>query len=84
MLPRVRELHLTYYGMLADQRGLAEECLASSAATVAELFLELSAKFQFGVEMKHLRVAVDDVFVPWDYSLHDGARIAWLPPMSGG
>lgn len=75
---------ISYYGLLADRRGLAEETLAHPAATPAELFASLAAAHPLGLAQAALRVAVNDEFVPWDHPLREGDRIALLPPMSGG
>ena len=73
-----------YFGLLGERRGLANETLASEAATARELYEELAAKHTFGMPCNDLRAAVNDEMVSWDHPLHDGDQIAFLPPMSGG
>ena len=75
---------VSYFGMLAERRGLADERLASPAATPAALYQELDAAHRLGLAVSDLRAAVNDEFAPWDHPLKDGDRIAFLPPMSGG
>jgi molybdopterin converting factor small subunit len=76
--------HVTYYGLLAERRGLAEEQVTHAATTPAGLFAALSAAHPLGLAQSALRVAVNDEFVPWDHPLRNGDRVALLPPMSGG
>jgi sulfur-carrier protein len=76
--------HISYFGMLAERRGLAEEQTASPAATPRELYQELDTRHHLGLAVCDLRAAVNDEFVSWDHPLKDGDRIAFLPPMSGG
>lgn len=77
-------LHVCYYGLLAERRGLAEERLEISATTTAELYAALDAAHCLGLIIHDFRVAVNDEFVAWDHPLRDNDSIAFLPPMSGG
>ena len=75
---------VSYYGLLAERRGLAEERIDSMDADPATIYQKLSAVHQLGLAISDLRVAVNDEFVAWNHPLKDGDRIAFLPPMSGG
>jgi molybdopterin converting factor small subunit len=76
--------HVSYYGLLAERRGLAEERVMLDAATPASLYQELDARHRFGLDARDLRAAVNDEFAAWDLPLGEGDRVAFLPPMSGG
>lgn len=73
-----------YFGLLAERRGLGDEFLESTAGSPAELYAELDSKYQLGLRISDIRVAVNDEFSGWDQPLKDGDRLALLPPMSGG
>lgn len=73
-----------YLGLLADRRGLFSETITREPKTPAELYRELCDTYQLGLTMRDVRVAVNDEFAPWDRTLENGDRIAFLPPMSGG
>lgn len=77
-------LHIHYFGLLADRRGLADETVFLTAPTPAERLAILCASHPLGVSQTSRRVAVNDELVPWNHPLHDGDHIALLPPMSGG
>jgi molybdopterin synthase sulfur carrier subunit len=76
--------HVSYYGLLADRRGLAEERIESTASNPREIYQKIDAAHQLGLAISDVRAAVNDEFVSWDHPLNDGDRIAFLPPMSGG
>lgn len=76
--------HVTYFGLLAERRGLQEESITSAAATPAELYAELDSRHSLGLQTEHFRAAVNDAFAPWTQLLNDQDHIAFLPPMSGG
>lgn len=76
--------HVSYYGLLAERRGLTEESLESQARTPLDLYHEINMLHPLGLAAADLRAAVNDEFAPWDHPLQDGDRIAFLPPMSGG
>ena len=75
---------VSYFGLLAERRGIPEERVTSAASTAAEFYSELDASHQLGLAIENFRVAVNDEFVPWNHPLNPGDRIALLPPMSGG
>ncbi len=77
-------LTVQYFGLLAERRGLPEECVVLSSATPAEVYQSLDAEHGLGLAISDLRAAVNDAFVPWSHVLADGDRVAFLPPMSGG
>jgi molybdopterin converting factor small subunit len=78
-------LAIQYFGLLAERRGLSEECVVVAlSSTPAEVYQSLDTKHQLRLVISDLRAAVNDAFVPWSHALADGDRVAFLPPMSGG
>ncbi|MES2476633.1 MAG: MoaD/ThiS family protein [Verrucomicrobiota bacterium] len=77
-------VRISYFGLLVERRGLAEESVETDATTPAELYGELDARHQLGLSTRDFRAAVNDEFVAWDHRLNDGDGVALLPPMSGG
>ena len=73
------------FGPLRDLAGWREREVA--AATLGELRIFLSgedAELGAALAGPGVQVAVDQAIVRGDASLHVGAEVAFLPPMSGG
>lgn len=77
-------LHVQYFAILREQRGLNEEKLSTSAPTPAALYDELRARHDFTLPADRVRAAVNDEFVAHDAPLRDGDRIVFIPPVAGG
>lgn len=77
-------LHVQYFAILREQRGLNEESLSTSAMTPAALYDELRARHRFTLPADRVRAAVNDEFVPHDAPLREGDRIVFIPPVAGG
>jgi sulfur-carrier protein len=80
----VKTIHLQYFALLREQRGLGSETLTTSTATAAQLYEELRQRHGFSLPAERLRVAVDGAFAPWSTPLVDGAQIVFIPPVAGG
>jgi molybdopterin synthase sulfur carrier subunit len=80
----VKNVHVQYFALLREQRGVSEETLATSATTAAELYAELQSRHRFSLPLARLRVALDGEFAAWDAPLVDGQRVAFIPPVAGG
>lgn len=78
------KIHLEYFAVLRERRGLGKEVLESNAKTPRELYAELSPKYAFHLPEKEVRVAVNEAFAEWDTALKDGDRVVFIPPVSGG
>jgi molybdopterin converting factor subunit 1 len=79
-----KTVRVQYFALLRDQRGLADEKLATVAGTPAGLYAELRARHGFTLPMEQLRVALNDEFARWDAPLHDGDALVFIPPVAGG
>ena len=77
-------LTVQYFAILREQRGAAEEKLATAAATPAALYAELRARHGFTLPADRVRAAVNDEFVAPTAALRDGDRVVFIPPMAGG
>ena len=77
-------LSLLYFAQLRDQRGVDAETITTASATPAELYDQLCRQHGLTYPRKNLIVAINDVMVRWDALLHDGDRVVFLPPVSGG
>ena len=79
-----RQIQIQYFALLREKSGCSGEALATAAPTLRQLYEELKAKYGFPLACERLRVAVNDEFCSWDDSLPDGARVVFIPPVSGG
>lgn len=77
-------LHVHYFAILREQRGLTQESLTTAAATPAALYDELRARHAFTLPADRVRAAVNDEFVPATHVLRDGDRLVFIPPVAGG
>jgi molybdopterin converting factor small subunit len=80
----LKTVHLQYFALLREQRGLGTETLQTTAATAAELYDELSARHAFSLPAARLRVAINGEFSPWSTPLTESAQIVFIPPVAGG
>ena len=80
----VKSVRVRYFALLKEERGLAEETVASGAATLLDLYLELKRLHNFALPAEQLRVAVDDTFVDFASPLHQGDVVIFVPPVAGG
>ena len=77
-------VHLSYFAVLRERRGAAEETLATDARTPRELYERLRAQYHFPLPLGQVRVAINDAFADWDTALSSGDRVAFIPPVAGG
>lgn len=79
-----KEVAVEYFAKLSEEAGKKSEIYRTKAATMSGLWEELRMRYRFGVDLPHVRVAVDDEFVGWQKRVETGQRIAWMPPFAGG
>ena len=77
-------VHVQYFAMLREERGLGEETVETAAATAADLYQELKALHGFGLPMDNLQVAINEEIHPWPTQLNPGDRVVFIPPVAGG
>jgi molybdopterin converting factor subunit 1 len=77
-------LHIQYFAILREQRGISQEKLTTSAATPAALYEELRGRHPFTLPADRVRAAVNDAFVDSAAPLRDGDRVVFVPPVAGG
>jgi len=78
------QLHIQYFALMREQAGRSGETLETSAATPAELFEELSARYGFTPSRARLKVAVNTEFSDWSRRLISGDAVVFIPPVAGG
>lgn len=79
-----KQIQVTYFSILREKRGLADEQVRSAALTPAALYDELRALHNFPLDRASLGVAVNGDWGQWDSSLSEGDSVVFLPPVSGG
>ena len=80
-------LTVLYFAWLRERIGLPRETVETSAATVAGLVAELSARedryaLAFS-DLKAVRVALDQDLSDFDAPLDEVREVAFFPPMTG-
>ncbi len=69
---------------MREQAGRSEETLDSTAATPADLYAELTARYGFSLAREQLKVAVNSEFSDWHRPLASGDAVVFIPPVAGG
>lgn len=82
------KLNVRYFASIREGLGLGQETLQTEAATVGALRDELLARGGAYAELlargRAVRVAVDQQMQDEAAVLHDGAEVAFFPPVTGG
>jgi molybdopterin converting factor subunit 1 len=77
-------VHIQYFAILREQRGLARESLTTAATTAAALYEELRTRHGFSLPVDRVRAAINEEFVAWETPLRDGQTVVFIPPVAGG
>lgn len=80
----MKSVNIQYFALLRDQAGKDSEKIQVSCKTYADLYNELSTKYQFSLPLKVIQVAVNDEFAKLTQEITDDARIVFIPPVAGG
>ena len=78
------QVHIQYFAILREQRGLAEETRETDAGDAAALYSELAEAYAFTLPVDRLRAAVNGEFVAWPGPIKAGDKIVFIPPVAGG
>ena len=79
-----KSIHIQYFAVLREQRGLSQETYQTNAANAKELFEELKLKFHFKISLNLLKIAINNEFADWSAPLKSGDSIVFIPPVAGG
>lgn len=79
-----KQIHICWFGSLAEERGTREESVSTTARTAGEFLEELAALHDLSGLRSHVRIAVNDEFAPHDHPLRTGDKVVFLKPFSGG
>lgn len=81
-------IDVLYFAWVRERIGLPRERVETSAATVAALVEELSAREEryaaAFADLSAIRVAVDQELTDMDAPLQGVREVAFFPPMTGG
>ncbi len=81
-------MDVLYFAWVRERVGLPKERVETSAATVADLVAELSAREEryaaAFADLSALRVALDQELSSFDAPLAGVREVAFFPPMTGG
>ena len=77
-------VHVQYFAILREQRGVMQEQLTTAAGTPDALYEELRSRHRFTLPAARIRAAVNDEFVAPTAPLRDGDRVVFIPPVAGG
>jgi molybdopterin converting factor small subunit len=78
------QVRLQYYALMREQAGRSEEWIETSAATPADLYGELTARYGFTLGRDQLKVAINSEFSDWTCALSAGDAVVFIPPVAGG
>jgi molybdopterin converting factor small subunit len=80
------DFRITFYGVLRQRMGTSEEILhLELPGTVGDLRCRVAERFpSLSTGLASVAIAVNDEILPDSAPLTPGARIALLPPVSGG
>lgn len=79
-----KTLHIEYFAQHQEWAGRTEEKITTFSVTASGLYEEIKAKYGFSHKQKHLMLAINDAFAPWETKLQDRDKIVFIPPVAGG
>ena len=80
----MKSVNVRYFALFRELAGKETESIKVDCATYADLYRELSARYQFILPIDTIQVAVNDEFIHADQPLIDNASVVFIPPVAGG
>ena len=80
----MKTISLTYYAYLKDRSGIDQETFSTCANSLQELYEEIQEKYDIGLSIDSLKVAVNDQFAAFDTPLQNNDHVVFIPPLAGG
>jgi len=80
----VKQIHIGWFGALAEERGRREETIVTSSQTTGAFLEEFVAREKLPGLRGHVRIAVNDEFAQPNHPLRTGDKVVFLRPFSGG
>lgn len=77
-------LHLRYFALLREERGLEEESIDTHDTTPASLYETLRVRHGFSLPRARMMVVVNDAYTGWEHTLQEGDTVVFIPPVAGG
>jgi molybdopterin-guanine dinucleotide biosynthesis protein A len=79
-----KQIHIGWFGALAEERGHREETVITFAQTAGTFLEEFVSHNKLTGLRDHVRIAVNDEFAQPDHPLRTGDKVVFLRPFSGG
>jgi molybdopterin-guanine dinucleotide biosynthesis protein A len=79
-----KQIHIGWFGALAEERGCREETVLTSTQTAGAFLEEFANNHNLSGLRGHVRIAVNDEFAQHDHALCTGDKVVFLRPFSGG
>ena len=79
-----KTIHIAYYALLREERGLDCETITTNVVTALDLYNDLRTRHHFSLSEDTIQVSINDTFHPWQTELKDEDHIVFIPPVSGG
>ena len=79
-----KTVHLRYFALLKEERGLSQETIQTTAVSLSNLYAELKKKYELKLPQEFLKVAVNNEFKDWTTTLKNNDSVAFIPPVAGG
>ena len=80
----MKTINILYFASLREQRGVSSESVQTECRTALELWKTLSRDHKLHMSLDILKVAANDEYVDFNYSLCEGDQIVFIPPVAGG
>jgi len=80
----MKSINVEYFAIMKDESGLDGEAIETAAESAEDLYAELVSKHNFSMPADSLKLVVNDEFMDWAYTLDDGDKIVFIPPVAGG
>ncbi len=80
----LKSIELKYFAQHRELTQKDTEVTQTESCTPAGLYEELKQRYQFPHKQKHLMVAINADFSPWDQLLQEGDEVVFIPPVAGG
>jgi molybdopterin converting factor subunit 1 len=78
------KIKTSYFAAIREAIGKDGEELNVDCSTPFELFESLREIYSLEIDEKHLKFAVNEEYVAFDYRLKENDIVVFIPPVAGG